>query len=336
MTELPVVLLPVGVDDDALDACLAALDAGTPAGTRVWLADDAQSGPRGYAIIERWIARTPLRADYTRRPRAIGQVAHLDEMLKACGDADVIVLAPDAIPAPGWATQLSACFARDAAIATATPWCNAGEAAAWPRCGEVAMIPADLERVAEAAASMPPRHPELPAAVDHAVLLRGSARRRAGGLDAASYASWYAALIDLSLRLSGLGWRNALCETAFVARGGEGGPADGDLDALAARWPAWHARLANFLMHDPLAGMREALSRMERDVAEPQAQRDLFRGDATQAPASADGPPEPPLDASDSATAASTASAHPPAPDADADADSPHPHAGEDPVEARR
>ena len=335
MTELPVVLLPVGVDDDALDACLAALDAGTPAGTRVWLADDAQSGPRGYAIIERWIARTPLRADYTRRPRAIGQVAHLDEMLKACGDADVIVLAPDAIPAPGWATQLSACFARDAAIATATPWCNAGEAAAWPRCGEVAMIPADLQRVAEAAASMPPRHPELPAAVDHAVLLRGSARRRAGGLDAASYASWYAALIDLSLRLSGLGWRNALCETAFVARGGEGGPADGDLDALTARWPAWHSRLANFLMHDPLAGMREALSRMERDVAEPQAQRDLFRGDGIQVPASADGPPEPPLDASDSATVASTASAHPPAPDADTDADSPHPHAGEDPVEAR-
>src|SRR3546814_18290857 len=97
MSELPVVLLPVGVDDDALDACLAALDAGTPAGTRVWLADDAQSGPRGYAIIERWIARTPLRADYTRRPRSIGQVAHLDEMLRACGAADVIVLAPDAI-----------------------------------------------------------------------------------------------------------------------------------------------------------------------------------------------------------------------------------------------
>src|SRR3546814_14739238 len=100
MSELPVVLLPVGVDDDALDACLAALDAGTPAGTRVWLADDAQSGPRGYAIVERWIERTPLRADYTRRERRIGQVAHLDEMLRACGDPDVIVLAPAAHPQP--------------------------------------------------------------------------------------------------------------------------------------------------------------------------------------------------------------------------------------------
>src|SRR5690606_30092161 len=105
----PVVLLPVGVDDDALDACLAALDAGTPAGSRVWLADDAQAGPRGLAIIERWLASTPLQADYTRRQRRLGEVEHVNQMLAACGDADVIVLAPDAVPAAGWANQLAAC-----------------------------------------------------------------------------------------------------------------------------------------------------------------------------------------------------------------------------------
>jgi hypothetical protein len=119
---LPVILLPVGVDDDALDACLGALDAGTPAGTRIWLADDAQAGPRGSAVIEHWLKRTALQADYTRRHSMIGEVAHLDEMLKACAGADVVVLAPDAQPLPGWLQQLSACFARDASIATATPW----------------------------------------------------------------------------------------------------------------------------------------------------------------------------------------------------------------------
>src|SRR5690606_39086461 len=98
---LPVILLPVAVDDGMLDACLAALDAGTPAGTRVWLADDAQAGPRALAIIERWLATTPLRAEYSRRQRRLGEVAHLDEALAACGDADVIVLAPDAVPGPG-------------------------------------------------------------------------------------------------------------------------------------------------------------------------------------------------------------------------------------------
>lgn len=277
MTELPVVLVPVAVDDAVLDACLGALDAGTPAGTRVWLADDAHAGPRALAIIERWLERTPLRAEYTRRQRRLGEVAHLDEALAACGDADVIVLAPDAVPGPGWATQLAACAARDGAIATATPWCNAGETAAWPTCGEVSPRPAgiDLQRIARAAEGMSPTHPELPAAVDHAVYLRGRARAKAGGLDAASYASWYAALIDLSLRMAGLGWRNALCETAFVARGGEGGPADGDLDALGARWPAWHARLARFLMEDPVHARRRELGQRVADV-DPPSQRELF------------------------------------------------------------
>lgn len=272
----PIVVVPVGCDDEALDACLAALDVSTKPGTPVWLADDAQAGPRGYAIIERWIARTPLKADYTRRQRAVGEVAHLDEVLKACGDADVAVLAPDSVPAPGWLSRLSAALASDGAIASATPWSNAGEAAAWPRIGEIDPVPGDLERLARAAAGMPALHPELPAAVTHAVLLRGSARQRAGGLDADSYGSWYAALIDLSLRLAGLGWRNVLCDTAFVARRGEGVPFDGDMDAIAARWPDWHARLANFLMQDPLRASRTQLEGLLASLGPPEPQRDLF------------------------------------------------------------
>jgi hypothetical protein len=172
--------------------------------------------------------------------------------------------------------QLTACLARDPAIGTATPWSNAGEAASWPRIGEIDAIPDDLERLARACAAMPPVHPELPAAIGHAVALRGKARRRAGGLDATSYASWTAALVDLSLRLAGLGWRNALCETAFVARAGEGLVGDGDMDALAARWPAWHARLARFLMDDPVRVLREQLQDGLATVGPPAPQRELF------------------------------------------------------------
>lgn len=273
---LPIVVVPVGVDEEALDACLAALDAGTPAGTRVWLADDAQAGPRGQALIERWIAATPLCAGYTRRQRSVGEVGHLDQVLATCGEADVVVLAGDAQPLPGWLARLAACLRADGAIATATPWSNAGETVAWPRIGEINPLATDAGRLARAAATMPGACPELPSAVGHAVLLRGSARRCAGGLDAASYRSWYAALIDLSLRLSGLGWRNVLCDTAFVARRGEGAPSDGDLDVLAARWPDWHARVADYLMRDPLREMREHLTAALANVGPPKAQGDLF------------------------------------------------------------
>lgn len=284
MTDLPIVVLPVGSDDDALDACLAALEAGTPAATRVWLADDAQSGPRGHAIIERWLARTALKADYTRRQRSIGEVAHLDEVLAACGNGDVAVLAADAVPLPGWLERLAACLASDAAIASASPWCNAGETAAWPRIGEIDEMPQEPGRLARAAARMPPTHPELPAAVGHAVLLRGSARERAGGLDTASYGSWYAGLIDLSLRLSGLGWRNVLCQSAFVARRHEGIALDGDMDRIAARWPDWHARVAGFLMRDPLRDAREQLAELVASIGPPPPQTDLFAAPPAAAP----------------------------------------------------
>jgi hypothetical protein len=268
--------MPVGVDEDALDACLAALEMSTPAGTRVWLADDAQAGPRAGAIIDAWLARTRLQAAHTRRPRSIGEAAHLDEALRACGDADVAILAADARPTPGWLQQLVACLARDPTIATATPWSNAGEAAAWPRIGEIAALDEEPSRLARACAQLPPTHPDLPAAVGHAVLIRGTAYKRAGGVDAASFRSWYAALTDLSLRLSGLGWRNVLCETAFVLRDNEGHPVDGDMDRLSVRWPGWHARLAQCLMDDPLRGLRTQLgdSLAALDSGSPQA--DLF------------------------------------------------------------
>ncbi len=275
---LPIVLVPLGTDEDALDACLAALEVGTPAGTRVWLADDAQAGPRATGIIDRWLASTRLQAAHTRRASPLGAGAHLDQALRACGTADVAVLASDALPTPGWLERLADCLARDPAIASATPWCNAGEAAAWPRIGEVLPLPAAPARIARACAALEGEVADLPAAVGHAVLLRGEALRQCGGVDGASFGSWHAALVDLSLRLAGMGWRNVLCADAFVAREVEDLPADGDMDALAARWPAWHARLATFLMQDPLHRVRTRLVRELAALEPPPPQQDLFAG----------------------------------------------------------
>ena len=272
----PIVLLPVGSDEVALDACLSALEEATPAGTRVWLADNAQAGPRGRALIEGWLARTRVQAGYTRRATPVADVAHLDEALRACGGADVAVLAADVRPTPGWMERLAACFAQDAKIATATPWCNAGETASWPRLGEIELNLPSAVLLAEACARLETHAPELPAAVGHAVLLRGEAYAMAGGLDAASFRSWPAALIDLSLRLAGHGCRNVLCPTTFVLRDHEGMPGDGDMDALCARWPNWNARIAHFLMQDPLHALRVHLGDSLSCVLRPSPQLDLF------------------------------------------------------------
>lgn len=278
MTEpaLPIVLLPIGTDDAALDACLAALEQGTPAGTRVWLLDDAQAGPRGIAIIERWLESTRLQAEYTRRQRPVGEAAHLSEGVAACGDMDIVVLAPDVRPAPGWLGQLMMCLQRDPTIGTATPWSNAGECVSWPRIGEVQPEPAEPKRIADAATKLAPLHLELPTAGTHAVMLRGTPRKRIGRLDGESFESWAAALTDYSLRLAAMGWRNALCESAFVVRDREPWHGEDDLDVLAVRWPTYRPRLAQFLMEDPLRETRLELQRLYDDAAGDSPQVDLF------------------------------------------------------------
>ncbi|WP_407908690.1 glycosyltransferase family 2 protein [Lysobacter claricitrinus] len=273
---LPIVVIPVGVDDAALDGCLAALEATTPAGTRVWLADDACGGPRVRAVIDAWRATTRMSADYSRRARPLGEAAHLAEILRACGDADVVVLADDARPAPGWLTRMARCLHDNPKASTVTPWSNAGETAAWPRLGDVAPLPDDSARLADVLVEAALEPAPLPAAVGHAVLIRGGASRSVGGIDATSYASWYAALIDLCLRLQAFGGVDLLCMQAYVGRVDEGRPSDGDLDRVAARWPHWNTRLAEFLMDDPLRGQRDHIVEALAQRASGDAQADLF------------------------------------------------------------
>ena len=74
------------------------------------------------------------------------------------------MLASDAAPVPGWLERLAECLARDPAIASATPWSNAGEAAAWPRIGEITALEYPPSLLAQACALLPPMHPDLPAA----------------------------------------------------------------------------------------------------------------------------------------------------------------------------
>ncbi|PJK10323.1 glycosyltransferase [Lysobacteraceae bacterium NML08-0793] len=273
--DLPVVLLPIGTDDAALDACLAALERTTPAATRVWLLDDAQAGPRGMEIIQRWLKSTRLQAEYTRRQQPVGEAAHLAEGVRACGDLDIVVLAPDVRPTPGWLVQLQHCLHRDPTIGTATPWSNAGDCVAWPRMGQIQAEP-EATRIAVAAARMPPLHQELPTAGTHAVILRGAPRKRSGLLDGESFSSWAAALTDYSLRLSAMGWRNVLCETAFVSRDHESWQGEGDQDVIAVRWPDYRPRLYAFLTEDPLRGSREQLQTLYAQAMEASPQDDLF------------------------------------------------------------
>jgi len=262
----------------ALDACLAALDRTLPAGHPVRVVDDASTDARVPRLLAHWRSRTRLQADIESLPHRLGPAANANAVFAAAGEADVVLLAADAVVTDGWLDALRRAAARDARIATVSPWSNGAGLASWPRPGEDNPPPDDAAAIAEAAASLAQDIPvELPVAGAACVLVRRAALAALGGFDAATLGS--VAADDFSRRAAAMGWHNVLCESAFVARLGaaEGpGPGRDEMPRLLARWPDYHEQVARFLLDDPLRPLRDRLAARLARLQRGGPQRALF------------------------------------------------------------
>jgi GT2 family glycosyltransferase len=157
------------------------------------------------------------------------------------------------------------------------PWSNVGELCAFPNFGEDNPLPEFPEIIAEAAA-VKPMLPELPAASPHCAFVRRAALARIGALDATSHPNLADALVDFSLRATSMGWRNVLCDSAYVGQAiaETGRAAGGNFSRLLARWPDYHERVARFILTDPLRPLRLRLAERIEHIERSGPQRDLF------------------------------------------------------------
>jgi GT2 family glycosyltransferase len=284
MRPLPTVVVPVYNALDDLDACLASLERTLPAGSAVLLADDASTDPRIEPMARGWCERSPLAARYVRRERNLGFPANCNAAFAETGDADVVLLNSDTVATTGWLAQIARCAASDPRIATITPWSNNAEICSFPRFCEDNPVPEFPDAVAEAAAGLnPPEYPELPTAVGFCLFLRRAALAQLGGFDAATFGRGYGEENDFCLRAAAMGWRNVLCDTAYVVhRGGASfgplglAPNGDNLARLLARWPDYNERVARFIMADPLRPLRARLQDRIEALARSGPQRDLF------------------------------------------------------------
>lgn len=283
MSRLPTVVVPIYNALDELDGCLASLDRTLPSGSRVLLADDASSDPRIEPMARGWAARSALDVRYLRRERNLGFPANCNAAFVDSGDDDVVLLNTDAVTTTGWLAQLARCAVSDPRIATITPWSNNAEICSFPRFCENNPAPEHPDAIAEAAAGLTPEYPELPTAVGFCMYLRRAALRQLGGFDADTFGRGYGEENDFCLRVAAMGWRNVLCDTAYVVHhgGASFGPLglapNGDnLARLLARWPDYNERVARFIMADPLAPLRVRLNDRIEALARSGPQRDLF------------------------------------------------------------
>lgn len=258
------VIVPVFNAHDCLVDCLASLDAHSPAAP-VLVVDDASDDPRIAPLLRSWVAHRPA-ARLVSLPVNRGFVHAANQGMEAAG-GDVVLLNSDTVVTGGWLEALRRCLASDPAIATATPWSNNAEIVSLPAPGVANPVPDDPDAWAGAVRSAARGdYPELPTAVGFCMAISGRAIEALGGFDEASFGRGYGEENDFCRRAAEAGWRNVLCEDAFVVhRGGQSfgplglAPDDASMARLLARHPGYLDLVTDWIRDDPLAERRAAI-----------------------------------------------------------------------------
>jgi len=280
---LPTIILPVYNAAADLAACLSTLRKTLPPAAEVLIADDASPDPKVAAVIRKFAREANVRVSIQWRAENLGFIGNVNAAFAEAAPSDVVILNSDTLTTPGWIERISACAASDPRIATITPWSNNAEICSYPHFCMPGEVPDDLDEIADAARALTPSYPDLPTGVGFCMYIRRAALVAVGDFDAATYGRGYGEENDFCLRAAAHGWRNVLCDDAFVAhRGGASfGPtglrAGGEnLQRLCARYPSYNADVANFIMRDPLAGARQRLAEQHRAHRAIPVQRPLF------------------------------------------------------------
>jgi GT2 family glycosyltransferase len=260
------VIVPIFNAPDDVAICLDALMRHASPIMRVWLVDDASTDPKIAMLISRFQERAQVSVKVLRNAHNLGFVGTVNRALGLVKQ-DVLLLNSDTIVSQGWIEAIATAAERVAGVASITPWSNNAEICSYPRFCVNNPVPTDLSRLAKACAKVSPRYPELPTGVGFCMFMSRAAIQRVGGFDQATFGRGYGEENDWCLRAAGMGFRNILCDDAFVAHtGGRSFAATGEkpggenLRRLSARYPFYQARVAQFIAADPLAADRATLT----------------------------------------------------------------------------
>lgn len=256
------VVIPVFNAHDCVRACLQSLDRHSP-GAPVLLVDDASDDPRIAPLLKAWVgARAGARLMTLDENRGFVQAANRGVDV---APGDVVLLNSDTEVTEGWLEALARCLDSDETIATATPWSNNAEIVSLPQfcvANPVPRNPGAWSQAVRAAARG--RYPELPTAVGFCMAIRRRAVEALGLFDEAAFGHGYGEENDFCRRAAEAGWRNVLCEDAFVVHhGGQSfgplglRPGDESMRRLLAKHPGYLELVSAWIEVDPLAERRK-------------------------------------------------------------------------------
>lgn len=207
-----------------------------------------------------------------RNEKNLGFVATVNRGISSC-DGDVILLNQDTIVTDGWYEKLQAAGDQDQ-VATVTPMTNNGEIASIPELcvnHPVPQFPTLMAKACELAGD--PLYPEVPTAVGFCMLVKRQCIDAIGLLDAEHYGHGYGEENDYSCRAQAAGFRNILCDNAYVVHVGNQSfqdlglqPNDEALNKVLARYPGYMDSVREFIANDPLQSRRQKIGEIYQQL----------------------------------------------------------------------
>ncbi len=220
------VVLPIRDDYEELEACLASVQRHR-GGHRLILIDDASTDSRVGGLLRRLSADRTRNCVLLRNERSLGFVNTANRGMSA-GRNDVVLLDPSARVTEGWLDRIARCAAADSTIGTVTPFSNDTGSASFLGFERDNPMPEDpdlISRAMEQAAV--PVLAELPTASGPCTFIRRRLIEKVGFLDPSlgeDHDRWLDCWVDFSMRAREAGFRNVLCDDAYVVIHGTGRP----------------------------------------------------------------------------------------------------------------
>ncbi|HXX86219.1 MAG TPA: glycosyltransferase [Casimicrobiaceae bacterium] len=261
------VVVPIHNAADELRRCVESVLAHTQGDYRLLLIDDASTDLGVRACFAEMEARRLPHVALLANDVNLGFTLTANQGIeKTRPGADVVLLNSDTVVTPGWMAALTRCARSDPSIGTITPFSNNAEICSLPRFCENNPWPAERDAAALARAlelAAVPTYPDLPTGVGFCLYVRRALLDAIGAFDPV-FGLGYGEENDLCMRAAAAGFRNVLCEDAFVLH--LGGSSFGDkrrdlaernMRILLARHPRYLELVCDFIAADPLKPLRE-------------------------------------------------------------------------------
>ncbi len=260
------VIVPIYNALPALQRCLQSIRRHGAGIAELVLINDASPDPAITAALDQ-LAPFPCATRVIHNERNLGFIGTVNRGMAEC-KTDVLLLNSDTVVTAGWLDAIERCAASDCAIASITPFSNNAEICSIPAFCKANPEPKEPDRIALALGETgKPLYPDLPTGVGFCMWLRRRALQAIGLFDQDTFGRGYGEENDWCMRAAAHGWRNVLCDDAYVVhQGGQSFSAEGwapggeNLQRLLARYPHYNALVADFIQRDPLAPRREAIS----------------------------------------------------------------------------